>query len=99
MTLPRRLTLAAGDKLAPLRTEPAGDIESLRSDHRHVGKTNLPANKEVVLDSIKGNAMEIVAEITDDFSGGTGGRVGDRDHRLPFRDTGEEPFPQYGRRH
>ncbi len=63
MTLPRRLTLAAGDKLAPLRIEPAGDIESLRSDHRHVGKTKLPANEEIVFESIKGNAMEIVAEI------------------------------------
>jgi len=63
MTLPRRLTLAANDRLAPLRIEPVGDIESLRCDHRHVGTTNLPANEEVVLESIRGNAMEIIAEI------------------------------------
>ena len=63
MTLPRRLTLAANDKLAPLRIQPAGDIESLRYDHRHVDTMNLPANEEVVLESIQGNAMEIIAEI------------------------------------
>ncbi|MHC4121009.1 MAG: glycoside hydrolase family 32 protein [Planctomycetota bacterium] len=63
MTLPRRLTLAANDKLAPMRIEPAGDIESLRYDHQRVDATNLPANEEVVLENIKGNAMEIVAEI------------------------------------
>jgi beta-fructofuranosidase len=63
MTLPRRLALAAGDKLAPLRIEPVGDIESLRYDHRHVGMMNLPANRDVVLEGIRGNAMEIIAEI------------------------------------
>ena len=63
MTLPRRLALAAGDKLAPLRIEPAGDIESLRYDHRHVETMSLPANEDVVLEGIRGNAMEIIAEI------------------------------------
>ncbi len=63
MTLPRRLTYAADDKLAPLRIQPAGDIESLRYDHRRVGEMNLPANEEVVLGNIQGSAMEIVAEI------------------------------------
>ena len=63
MTLPRRLTIAANDRLAPLRIEPVGDIESLRYDHRHMGAMNLAANEEIVLESIKGNAMEIVAEI------------------------------------
>ena len=60
MTLPRRLTLAGDDEL---RMEPAGDIESLRYDHRHVGSTVLPANQEVVLESIEGNAMELNVEI------------------------------------
>ena len=60
MTLPRRLTLAEDDEL---RMEPAGDIESLRYDHRHVGSTVLPANQEVVLESIEGNAMELNVEI------------------------------------
>ncbi len=60
MTLPRRLTLAGEDDL---RIEPAGDVESLRTDHQPVGATPLPANQEVVLEDIRGNAMEIVAEI------------------------------------
>jgi len=60
MTLPRRLTLMAKDELS---IEPAGDIESLRYDHQHVNATKLPANQEVVLENIRGNAMEIIAEI------------------------------------
>ncbi len=60
MSLPRLLTLAGKDDL---RIEPAGDIESLRTSHQHVGTTQLPANQELVLENIRGNAMEIVAEI------------------------------------
>jgi beta-fructofuranosidase len=63
MTLPRRLTLPPEGEIDPLRIEPAGDIESLRYDHQHVGPMNLPANEDVVLENIPGNAMEIVAEI------------------------------------
>jgi beta-fructofuranosidase len=60
MTLPRRLTLVDTDVLG---IEPAGDVESLRGEHRHVGRTALPANREVVLEGIAGNALEIIAEI------------------------------------
>jgi len=60
MTLPRRLTLADRDEL---RIEPAGDVESLRGDHVHVDAMTLPANQDVVLDRVRGSAMEIVAEI------------------------------------
>ena len=60
MSLPRRLTLAGRDEM---RVEPAGDIESLHGEHCHVGGTQLPANEEVVLEAIRGNAIEIVAEI------------------------------------
>lgn len=60
MTLPRRLTLLAKDELG---IEPFGDIESLRYNARHIDAMNLPANKELVLKGITGNAMEIVAEI------------------------------------
>jgi len=60
MTLPRRLTLIGQDQLAIV---PAGDIESLRGQHRHVDTMTLPANKEVVLDDVRGNTMEIIAEI------------------------------------
>ena len=60
MTLPRRLTLAGEDEL---RIEPAGDVESLRYDHRQMGETTLPANEEVVLEGIEGDAMELMIEL------------------------------------
>lgn len=60
MTLPRVLTLV-DDKI--LHQEPAGDIESLRYRKQSVGPTVIPSNKEIVLDDIKGNAMEVIAEI------------------------------------
>ena len=60
MSLPRRLTLLSKDDLG---IEPAGDIESLRYDHKHIANLKLPANKEVVLKNIRGNAVEINAEI------------------------------------
>lgn len=60
MTLPRRLTLISKDELGQ---EPAGDIASLRYDAKHIETTKLPANQEIVLKNISGNAMEISAEI------------------------------------
>ena len=60
MSLPRRLTLESGEEL---RMEPTGDVESLRYDHRQVGETMLPANEDVVLKGIEGNAMELELEI------------------------------------
>ena len=60
MSLPRRLTLEGGEEL---RMEPTGDVESLRYDHRQVGETMLPANEDVVLKGIEGNAMELQLEI------------------------------------
>lgn len=60
MTLPRRLTLLANGQLG---IEPAGNIESLRGDHQHLENIQLPANKEVVINQIKGNAMEILVEV------------------------------------
>jgi beta-fructofuranosidase len=60
MSLPRRLTLIAKDELA---IEPCGDIASLRYGLQHVGATKLPANQEIVLQGIRGNALEIVAKI------------------------------------
>ncbi len=60
MTLPRRLTLIGKDQLG---IEPAGDIESLRGEHAHVDAMTLPANEEIVLEGVRGNAMELVAEI------------------------------------
>ena len=60
MSLPRRLTLTGKNDLG---MEPAGDIESLRYNHQRIGRTKLPANQEVVLDEIRGNSMELIAEI------------------------------------
>ena len=60
MTLPRRLTLDAEDRLLQ---EPAGDIESLRYDPVSIGESVLPANEEIVLDAVQGNAMELGLEL------------------------------------
>jgi len=60
MTLPRRLTLVGEDQLG---IGPAGDIESLRGAQTTVGPMTLPANEEVVLKSVSGNAIEIEAEV------------------------------------
>jgi beta-fructofuranosidase len=60
MSLPRRLTLLGKDELGQ---EPAGDIESLRGEHQHVAAMPLPANEEIVLPNIRGNTLEIIAEI------------------------------------
>ena len=60
MTLPRRLTLLDRDTLS---IEPAGNVASLRYHHQHLEDVLLCANKEIVLEDIQGNAMEIKAEI------------------------------------
>ena len=60
MSLPMRLTLKEKDELG---IEPAGDIESLRYNHQSVDRMILPANREIVFDNVKGNAMEIMVEI------------------------------------
>ncbi len=60
MTLPRRLTLLSDNEVG---VEPAGDISSLRYDHQLIEGLTLPANGEVVLEKVRGNAMEISAEI------------------------------------
>jgi len=60
MSLPRRLTLLGKEDLG---VEPAGDIESLRGEHQRIASRKLPANHEIVLENIHGNAMEIITEI------------------------------------
>ena len=56
MTLPRRLTVD-GDAVG---VEPVAAVESLRGVHEHVGRIELPANQEVVLDGVRGNALRNV---------------------------------------
>jgi beta-fructofuranosidase len=60
MSLPRHLTLLSKDELGQ---EPAGDVASLHYNAQHIGATKLPANQEIVIKDISGNAMEIAAEI------------------------------------
>jgi beta-fructofuranosidase len=60
MTLARRLTLVGKDDL---RQEPAGDIETLRYNRQELKPRALPANQEVVLQNIKGDAIELNLEI------------------------------------
>jgi beta-fructofuranosidase len=60
MSLPQQLTLG---KDKALRIAPVEAISILRGDHQHIGKTLLPANKEIILKSILGNAMELNVEI------------------------------------
>ena len=60
MSLPRRLTLLE-DKM--LGIEPVPGVESLRTDHRHVGETALLANRETVIEGIEGNAMALAIVI------------------------------------
>ena len=63
MSLPRRITLEPNDIWDPIRQEPAGDYASLRGDHERVKNLSLPANEDVVLKTISGNTMELIAEI------------------------------------
>jgi beta-fructofuranosidase len=60
MSLPQRLTLLHRDELG---IEPAGDIASLRRDPQHLDAMTLPANREIVLPNVHGNALEIDAVI------------------------------------
>ena len=60
MSLPRILTL--GDD-APLNIEPIPALEALRSDHTHVGATALPANEDVPIDGVYGDAIELAVKI------------------------------------
>jgi beta-fructofuranosidase len=60
MTLPRRLTLVGQDEL---RIEPACDLTPLRYNEQTFTDFTLPANEDVVLESVSGNSLEIIAEI------------------------------------
>tara|TARA_S200000501_G_scaffold378168_1_gene439484 strand:- start:1622 stop:3343 length:1722 start_codon:yes stop_codon:yes gene_type:complete len=66
MSLPRLLTLSKNNSNLDyniLKQEPAGDIESLRYNKKSIDRMIIPPNKEIILNEIKGNAIEIVAEI------------------------------------
>jgi beta-fructofuranosidase len=60
MSLPRTYTLGEEDRLL---ISPAGDIESLRRDSVELQDIELPANREVVVGEVRGNAVEIIATL------------------------------------
>ncbi|MCY2924405.1 MAG: GH32 C-terminal domain-containing protein, partial [Planctomycetota bacterium] len=60
MSVAQRLTLSE-DK--HLRIEPVEALSTLRGEHRHVGRTVLPAHREIVLEAVAGNAMELDVEL------------------------------------
>lgn len=60
MSLAQHLTLWPDAKL---RIEPVEAVATLRSEHRHVGETPLPANREILLRGIKGDTLELDLEI------------------------------------
>ena len=60
MSLVRVLTLHEDNTLG-IESVPA--MESIRCDHNHVDETLLPANQEIALDEIEGNAMELAVEV------------------------------------
>ena len=60
MSLPQQLTL---DKSKALHISPIEATKILRKKHAYIEEITLPANKEVLLESIKGNTIELFAEI------------------------------------
>lgn len=59
MSLPSQLSISSDNTVL---NKPVAALETLRGDHRHIGETRLPANRDIPLD-IAGNAIEIVARI------------------------------------
>lgn len=60
MSLPQHLTLGEDERL---RIEPVKAITTLRGAHRHIGKTIIPADREIILKAVQGNVMELEVEI------------------------------------
>ena len=59
MSLAQQLTLGPDSQL---RIEPVAASASLRGSHQQIGQTVMPANKEILLEAIAGNTMELAAE-------------------------------------
>lgn len=60
MSLAQQLSLGPDHQL---QIAPVEAVQSLRDNHQHIGETIIPANQEIVLESISGNTMELIAEI------------------------------------
>ena len=65
MSLAQQLTLGPDSRL---QIEPVAAVAALREGHQHVAETVLPANKEIVMEAIKGNTMELEVEIDPQLS-------------------------------
>ena len=65
MSLAQQLTLGPDSQV---RIQPVDAVASLRGVHQHLGETRLPANQEIVLDGIRGNTLELGAEIDPQLS-------------------------------
>lgn len=68
MSLPRQISLngeeaSAENFLNPLRIEPLEELKRLRRDRVEIRDLAVPANEELVLENVKGKAMEIEVEI------------------------------------
>ena len=60
MSLAQQLSLGPNHQL---RITPVEAVKSLRANHQHISEITLPANQDIVLNSIKGHTMELIAEI------------------------------------
>ena len=60
MSLPRNYTLGENDRLL---VSPAGDVESLRGDAVELNDIELPANQAILIDEVRGDALEIIATV------------------------------------
>ncbi|MCX6878162.1 MAG: hypothetical protein NTW21_30780 [Verrucomicrobia bacterium] len=60
-SLAQHLTLGPDQRL---RIEPVAAVASLRGPRQSAAQTVLPANQEIVLDSIKGDTMELDVDFT-----------------------------------
>ncbi|WP_293300332.1 glycoside hydrolase family 32 protein [Pedobacter sp. UBA4863] len=65
MSLPRRLILLPNNEIG---VEPVNTIESLRGEKQTLSNIELPANKEIVINEVKGNAIEINLEVDVKFA-------------------------------
>lgn len=65
MSLAQRLTLGPDKRI---RIDPVEAVASLRGGHQQVGETVLRANQEIVFDAIRGNTLELEAEIDPQMS-------------------------------
>lgn len=56
MSLPLNLNLLQDDRLS---IEPVKAVETLRGEHRRIERTELPTNREIVLEKISGKSLEM----------------------------------------